>query len=123
MQRSACNTTGFFEVWVEVAAAAAECLTAASGSTRPHLPSLKFSPSRSVSEDEQFVEKIQDSCHFSAGHILFKHISPLVSVLHPCTIPSPSSPLCSPDGRHIRQQRHIPFIVTENIPPPLTTSP
>lgn len=27
------------------------------------------------------MEKIQDSCNFSAVHTLFKHISPLVSVL------------------------------------------
>lgn len=50
---------------------------------------LQFAPSLSVSEDKQFVEKIQNSCNFAAGHILFKHISPLVypplSVLAACS--------------------------------------
>lgn len=33
---------------------------------------------RHTNVGELHVEKIQDSCNFSVGHILFKHISPLV---------------------------------------------
>ncbi|KAG7223104.1 hypothetical protein INR49_015863 [Caranx melampygus] len=74
-----------------------------------------------VTEDPPFVEKIQDSCNFSAGHILFKHISLICTLLSLSSLPALTLLSCSLSPLPVQEGQplvfpHLSYTITAQFP-------